>query len=189
MSVVLNLSPSEPSWINLVLENVNEFIQDHADCERKTSAMAMLLLGKYPDKEKIANDLISIAIKKLQRFQKVYGLMQERGIKLPQELSHDLYSKQLGWLIKNGKEERFLDKVLIAALIEAREQQRLKIFYDHLTDAALKKFYSQFLTSGNVYKDMLAKYYPDKIVQARADTMVGEEAKIFAALDLRPCLR
>jgi tRNA-(ms[2]io[6]A)-hydroxylase len=190
MSIVLNLTPSvHPAWIELVLANVDEFIPDHADCERKASAMAMQLVGKYPDKSKIANQLIAVAIEKLQRFQKVYGLMQQRGLELPQDLSHDLYTKQLGWLIKNGKDERFLDKMLIAAFIEAREQQRLQIFYDHLTDTGLKSFYKQFIAANNPYLEMLAEYYPDAVIQHRADALAEEETKIFAALDVKACLR
>ena len=41
---------SSPEWIATVMSNFDEFLKDHADCERKASAMAMSFVAKYPDR-------------------------------------------------------------------------------------------------------------------------------------------
>ena len=52
-------SPKE--WVDAVLEDFDSFLQDHADCERKASAMAMSLVAKYPDRTEIIPELIETA--------------------------------------------------------------------------------------------------------------------------------
>ncbi|MEL7341532.1 MAG: tRNA isopentenyl-2-thiomethyl-A-37 hydroxylase MiaE, partial [Bacteroidota bacterium] len=44
---------SPPAWIKAVLEDFDTFLQDHANCERKASAMAMSFVAKYPDRLEI----------------------------------------------------------------------------------------------------------------------------------------
>ncbi|MFT4734392.1 MAG: tRNA-(ms[2]io[6]A)-hydroxylase, partial [Arcticibacterium sp.] len=41
---------SSQEWLNAVLEDFDSFLQDHADCERKASAMNMSLVAKYPNR-------------------------------------------------------------------------------------------------------------------------------------------
>jgi len=50
--------PSPTAWIDAVLADFNAFLQDHADCERKASAMAMSLVAKYPVQFEILPKLI-----------------------------------------------------------------------------------------------------------------------------------
>jgi len=41
---------SSQEWISCVMENFDEFLKDHADCERKASSMVMSFVVKYPDR-------------------------------------------------------------------------------------------------------------------------------------------
>ena len=54
--------PSSPEWTNCVLNNFDEFLIDHADCERKASSMAMSFVAKYPDRVEIIPELIDTGI-------------------------------------------------------------------------------------------------------------------------------
>ena len=38
--------PSKKEWIEAVMDDFDSFLQDHADCERKASAMAMSFVAK-----------------------------------------------------------------------------------------------------------------------------------------------
>ena len=38
--------PSKKEWLEAVMSDFDAFLQDHADCERKASAMAMSFRGK-----------------------------------------------------------------------------------------------------------------------------------------------
>ena len=54
MKLTLDLaSESKQEWIDAVMADFNSFLQDHADCERKASAMAMSFVAKYPDRKEI----------------------------------------------------------------------------------------------------------------------------------------
>lgn len=175
-------------WLGIVLNDFPEFLKDHAECERRSSNMALSIVAKHPDKEAITDLLIDAGIGKLQRFQQVYRFMKERQVVLPPENAHDLYVKQLQWLIRSGKEERFLDKLLVNAIIESREQERLLLLRDNMEDASSKTFYSGMLSPKNVYKEIVYGHFPHKVVDDRAKELAQEEEDIFSSLDLRPAL-
>ena len=59
---------SKKEWIDAVLEDFDSFLQDHADCEHKASAMAMSMVAKYPDRKEIIPELIETAIDELEHF-------------------------------------------------------------------------------------------------------------------------
>ena len=51
VSMKLNLDIAKPSstdWIKAVMDDFDAFLQDHLDCERKASSMAMSFVAKYP---------------------------------------------------------------------------------------------------------------------------------------------
>nr|MBP6795304.1 hypothetical protein [Saprospiraceae bacterium] len=56
---------SSQAWVDAVLHDFNTFLQDHADCERKASAMAMGLVDKSTDRSEIIPDSIETAIEEL----------------------------------------------------------------------------------------------------------------------------
>ena len=70
---------SSPEWVAAVMEDFDAFLQDHANCERKASAMAMSFVAKFPDRVEIIPELIETAIEELEHFQSVYEIMKERG--------------------------------------------------------------------------------------------------------------
>ena len=177
-------------WVKIVTDNFNEFIQDQADCERQSSAMALSLVAKYPDKEKAVPALIQLGVQKLNRFQQVYSFMVEKGISLPPELPNNLYVKQLSWLVKNSREERYLDKMLIGGIIEAREQQRLTLLYKHVKDPATKKLFDNLFKMDhvNTYYELACQYFPTKVIDTRLKELMKEEENIINKLDIRPAL-
>ncbi len=75
-------TPSKQEWLDAVMNDFDSFLKDHADCERKASAMAMSFVAKYPDRKEIIPELIETAIEELEHFQQVYDLMQSKGIQL-----------------------------------------------------------------------------------------------------------
>src|SRR5881396_642232 len=96
MKLSLDLTTAtRPEWIGAVMADFPAFLQDHADCERKASAMAMSFVAKYPDRPEIIPELIETGVEELQHFQEVYGHMAKRGILLAKEMSEDPYIKAL----------------------------------------------------------------------------------------------
>ncbi|MDH5381606.1 MAG: tRNA-(ms[2]io[6]A)-hydroxylase, partial [Cyclobacteriaceae bacterium] len=114
MNLSIDLSCSSSSeWVQAVVSDFDSFLQDHANCERKASAMAMSFVAKYPDRLEILPELIETGIEELEHFQQVYQIMEKRGVQLPAEMTQDLYVKQLIDKCRSGRIERFLDRLLL----------------------------------------------------------------------------
>src|SRR5947208_16632872 len=101
------VTSSPPEWIGAVMADFPAFLQDHADCERKASAMAMSFVAKYPDRVEIIPELIETGIEELEHFQQVYGVMQKKGIRLAKEMTEDRYIKGLLNLCSTDPLNRF----------------------------------------------------------------------------------
>ncbi|MBK9631833.1 MAG: tRNA-(ms[2]io[6]A)-hydroxylase [Saprospiraceae bacterium] len=185
-------SPSKPEWLNLVLEQFDDFLKDHADCERKASAMAMSLVAKYPDRILIHEDLIDTAIEELEHFKMVYQLMRDRGIEMPHKITEDPYIKKLVACLHSGRNERFLDHLLVGSVFETRGAERFKLIEGGLTDPEYKKFYKMLWTSeakhGHIYIKMALHYFPEEKVYSRLNFWLDLEAEVIDGLELRPAL-
>src|SRR3954466_15568571 len=102
------VAATRPEWVQTVMSNFPAFLQDHADCERKASAMAMSFVAKYPDRVEIIHDLIETRGEELEHFQQVYAHMSKRGIHLAKEMKQDPYIQGLMDLCKTDPINRFL---------------------------------------------------------------------------------
>lgn len=184
--------PSSEAWLQAVMNDFNAFLQDHADCERKASAMAMSFVAKYPDRVEIIPELIDTAIEELEHFQSVYRLMEERGIQLQHSIGEDPYAKALVKLCHSGIRERFLDRLLIASVMETRGAERFKLVSDAQDDPEMFRFYKDLWTSeakhGHIFVKMALLYFDRDQVYNRLNWWLDQEAKIIDQLEIRPAL-
>ena len=193
MKLTLDLGcESKQEWVDAVINDFDAFLQDHADCERKASAMAMSFVAKYPNRKEIIPELIETGIEELEHFQMVYKVMEERGIDLQHSIGEDPYLKALLKHCHSGREERFMDRLLLASLVEVRGAERFKMVADNLTDPELKKFYKMLWVSeakhGHIYIKMAIQYFDEKKVYDRLEFWIEKEAQVLNALEIRPAL-
>ena len=184
---------THPDWVRTVLSHFPAFLQDHADCERKASAMAMSFVAKYPDRIEIIPALIETAIEELGHFQQVYAHMVKRGVSLAKEMSEDPYIKTLLELCRTDPVNRFLDRLLLASIIECRGAERFRLVWAALEhDAELKDFYHQLWVSeakhGNIFVKMALHYFAKDGAYSRLQELNQAEGKIIQALELRAAL-
>ena len=182
-----------PEWVDAVMSDVPTFLQDHADCERKASAMAMSLVAKYPDRIEIIPELIATGVEELEHFQKVYNVMRERGVPLAKEIEVDPYIKALIALIHSDSQRRFLDRLLLASIIECRGAERFRLVSEAMTnDEQLKSFYHELWVSeakhGHIFVKMALEYFERDHVYKRLGFLNKEEGSIVAGLKFRPAL-
>ncbi|MDQ3142094.1 MAG: tRNA-(ms[2]io[6]A)-hydroxylase [Bacteroidota bacterium] len=184
--------PSPPEWIKAVISDFDSFLKDHADCERKASAMAMSFVAKYPDKIEIIPELIDTALEELEHFKLVYEIMCSKGISLSHQIHEDPYIKALLQNVHSGIKERFLDRLLIASVAETRGAERFRIIAETLREEDLKRFYKMLWISeakhGHSYVKMALEYFPNEIVYKRLDWWLDIEAEIVRNLKIRPAL-
>ncbi|MFC4874527.1 tRNA-(ms[2]io[6]A)-hydroxylase [Negadavirga shengliensis] len=185
--------PSSQEWLDAVMTDFDAFLQDHADCERKASAMATSLIAKYPDREKIIPDMIATAIEELEHFQQVFELMQKRGVALNREMQEDPYIKQLMPLTHGGTHEsRFLSRMLLGSIVECRGCERFRMVSEAQEDEDLKKFYKTLWTSeakhGNIFVELALEYFEEKTVYDRLHEMMAFEGEVIKNLPVRAAL-
>lgn len=176
-------------WIETVLADFPKFLQDHADCERKASAMAMSFVAKCPDRVEIIPELIETALEELVHFKLVYEIMDQKKITLPKQLEQDNY---IGGLIKkcrSGREERLLDRMVVASVVEARGVERFRIVAENIKEEELQKFYDMLWRSEYKHSDVFLRlalsYWKWEEIEERLVYFIHEEAIICEGLPFR----
>ena len=179
------------AWIAVVMADFDAFLADHANCERKASALAMSMVVKYPDRTRVIPGLIELAQEELTHFAQVYRLMEARGVPLARD-SQDYYVNQLIALMRHGREERFLDRLLVSSLVESRGAERFRLVSEAMDQASLKHFYRDLWASeakhGNVFVEMALVYFDADLVYPRLHELARKEAGIIERLEIRPAL-
>ncbi|MEM9986659.1 MAG: tRNA isopentenyl-2-thiomethyl-A-37 hydroxylase MiaE, partial [Bacteroidota bacterium] len=154
--------------------------------------MAMSFVARYPDRLEIIPELIETAIEELEHFQQVYQIMEARGLQLPHKIAEDAYVKELLSHCRTGRDERFIDRMLWASVIECRGAERFRMVYQNLPVGDLKKFYHELWASeakhGHIFVKMLLNYFDEGPVYQRLDELVHIEAETLQKLPLRPAL-
>lgn len=185
-------SASKPEWVEAVLNDFDSFLQDHANCERKASAMAMSLVAKFPDRVEIIPELIETAVEEMEHFRDVYQIMESRGVQLTHEIGKDLYVTRLLKTMRSGIYERFIDRLLLASVIECRGAERFRLIYEALPPGDLKDFYHRLWASeakhGHIFVKMALRYEPEAAVYKQLDYFMDQEAEILDSLELKPAL-
>lgn len=193
MKFRIDLNVSSPKeWVDAVIDDFDSFLQDHADCERKASAMALSLVAKYPNRLEIIPELIETSVEELEHFRDVYAIMQKRGIQLSHEIPQDPYVRDLLKICRSGREERFMDRLLLASLVETRGAERFRLVYEALEDEELKQFYHRLWASeakhGEIFVRMALIYFDEESVYSRLEEMKVEEAVVVKNLPIRSAL-
>ena len=183
---------TSPEWIVKVLEDFDGFLLDHANCERKASSMAMSFIAKYPDRVKIIPELIETALEELEHYRDVYKIIESRGLQLLHKIPEDKYMKALHKLCHSGRNERFMDRMLIASVVETRGGERFRIVSESIKDSEMALFYKDLwiceAKDGHIFIEMALEYFDESIVFPRLEWWAEREAEIIQALPITSAL-
>ena len=183
--------PTPPSWTEAVLSDFDAFLLDHAACERKASATAMLFVVRYPDREEIIDPLIAHAREELEHFHRVYRLIAEGGLRLAADVP-DRYAAPLLAEVRHGRDERFLDRLLVAGILEARGCERFGILSGALEDGSLRELYRDLTQADarhqRLFVDLAAQYFDEAEMTRRIDELLDVESSLVRTLPPRPAL-
>lgn len=183
---------SSQEWLDAVMGDFDSFLQDHADCERKASAMAMSFVAKYPDRNEIIPELIETGIEELEHFEQVYKLMRMRGISLRHSIGEDVYVSQLIKQCHSGRNERLMDRLLIASAVETRGAERFRMIAEAQEEPELQSFYKALWTSeakhGHIFVKMALHYFEEDRVYERLDWWMEREAEAIQSLEIKAAL-
>ncbi|HVU53613.1 MAG TPA: tRNA-(ms[2]io[6]A)-hydroxylase [Puia sp.] len=182
--------PTDPRWVDLASLSLEAILTDHAWCEQKAATSCISLIQRYSAKEKLVQELSPIVTEEWGHFRLVLAELNKRGLTLGRQRK-DLYvNKLMEFEIKGGTEDqRFLDRLLIFALIEARSCERFKRLSEGLDDEYLRQFYRRFMESEAGHYHLfieLAETYLDKAeVRRRWQQWLDYEADIMSSQEIR----
>jgi len=184
IQTMLNLRSTSPNrWLKQVDENLAEVLIDHAHCEKKAAGTAMNLLFAYVDNEELCREMTTIVNDELEHFHMVIELLKQRGIEF-RRLKPSQYGRRLNDLVRKQEPERAIDRLLVAALIEARSCERFGLLREHLADKELATFYDGLFESEarhhTTYVRLAKMFGNEEAVRARLSELADEEAKIIA---------
>ncbi len=140
--------PTDPRWVNIVEKNIEEILTDHAYCEQKAASNAISCIIRFPEYSDVVEEMVRISREEMEHFGQVHQELLKRGLKLGRERK-DEYVHDLSSFIKQGgsKEHYFVDRMLFAAMIEARSCERFKLLSEEIADEGLRKFYFDLMAS------------------------------------------
>lgn len=182
--------PTDPRWVDLAEKTIEEILTDHAFCEQKAATNCISIIQKYADKEKLVEELAPIVTEEWGHFRQVLAELHKRGLKLGRQRK-DVYVNKLLEFQKQGgnPEDRFLDALLIGALIEARSCERFKRLSEGLDDEYMRNFYRKFMESEaghyTLFIELAEHYLPREKVRGRWQEWLHYEAEIMQQMDIR----
>jgi|SRR5690606_19936310 len=140
--------PTDPRWATIAEGNIEEILTDHAWCEQKAATNAIILIVNNSELEDLVSEMADIAIEEMQHFKMVHDKIKERGYTLGRERKDD-YVNELMKFMKKGsnRNESFIDRLLFAAMIEARSCERFRVLSQNVKDQELATFYHELMIS------------------------------------------
>ncbi|MFN7132294.1 MAG: tRNA-(ms[2]io[6]A)-hydroxylase [Myxococcales bacterium] len=179
---------TDPAWIALALSRFDEVLVDHAHCEKKAATNALSMMTMYPEIPGLPAAMARLAKEEASHLARVLAIMQKRGLTLGKDPG-DPYVQALHANMDRGGRHHRLDKFLVAALVEARSEERLKLLAQHLTDPGLRDFYGELASCeaghATLFVRLAERFVPEQEVQARLAWWIGVEADILHRLPVR----
>ena len=189
MALAVQLKPySGESWIQKVHQDFDHFLIDHAACERKASATGVSFVVRYPDRDKIMDPMIRLAREELLHFHQVCRLLRKRNLKLlPDE--KDPYINGLLKQIRNGRDEEFLDRLLVFGIVEARGTERFRVVAENHPDKELADFYMKLTEAEarhhELFVDLALEYFDEETVMKRLRELESLEFEVIQEIPIR----
>ncbi|MDR6159273.1 tRNA-(ms[2]io[6]A)-hydroxylase [Chryseobacterium sp. SLBN-27] len=140
--------PTDPRWANIAEGNIEEILTDHAWCEQKAATNAIGLITMLPEYPEIVTELLAIAQEELEHFRQVHEIIKKRGYTFGRTRKDDYVNELVNFIQKGGnRDDLIVDKMLFAAIIEARSCERFKVLTENIKDEELKVFYRELMIS------------------------------------------
>lgn len=178
-----------PAWLEVVLDDFNAFLLDHAACERKASATGMSFVVRYPDREALLEPLIEFAREELEHFHRVFRVIAARGLTLQPDYKDEYVNQLLKRVRTSGGDAVLVDRLLVAGIVEARGCERLRLVASADLAPELKELYDDLgraeARHHALFFRLARRVAPEEEVRTRADELLDYEARLVEQLPLR----
>ena len=178
--------PTDPRWVNIVESNIDEILTDHAYCEQKAASNAISIIVNFPEYPDLVEAMTELVREEMSHFKMVHDIIVSRGQVLGRERKDD-YVNELMQFIRTagrGRVETMVDRLLFAAMIEARSCERFRVLSENIKDEFLSGFYRDLMISeANHYTMFIGfarKYGTGVDVDKRWEECLAYEAEVIA---------
>jgi tRNA-(ms[2]io[6]A)-hydroxylase len=171
------------AWGRAVLADPIALLIDHAFLEKKAATNAMELLTRWPDDwlDGWVETMTAVARDEANHLAQVVRLIVARGGRMDRYHKNP-YANALRQLVRKGEPVELLDRLLVAATIEARSCERFEVLAQTAPDAELAAFYRALFASEfghyTVFLNLARQFA--KGVDERWEEMLAQEAVILA---------
>ena len=175
---------TETSWADIAKDNLQQILTDHAFLEQKAASNAVSIIINYSEETELVKEMSNIAIEEMQHFKMVHLLMVKRGMVLGREQKNDYAIRLQKFFKKTGdRTDALIQRLLVAALIEARSCERFKVFSENMEDEELSKFYNNLMISEaghyTTFLQFARKYQDKEIVDEKWNALLTFEAELM----------
>ena len=179
--------PTDPRWVNIVEKNIEEILTDHAFCEQKATSTAISLIVSFPEYTELVQEMVALVKEEISHFKMVHDKIIGRGWTLGRDRRDDYVIQLLKFFPKGGnRTTQLVNRLLYAALIEARSCERVRLLSEELEDKELADFYRNLMVSeANHYTMFLGfarQYGEKKEVDTKWRQLLEYESKIISNL-------
>lgn len=176
--------PTDPRWVKIVEMNIEEILSDHAYCEQKAATNAISNIVRFPDYPEMVDAMVKLCQEELTHFARVHEELKKRGLKLGRERRDPYVLELMNFIIKGGsRSEQFVDRMLFAAMIEARSCERFRLLSEQISDLQLRSFYRELMESEaghyTIFISFARKYANGINVNERWQEFLDYEAKLM----------
>lgn len=181
---------TDPRWTDLASKSLEDILTDHAYCEQKAASTCIALIQLYPDKTYLVDRLAPVVSEEWTHFRMVLDELKERSLSLGKQRKDEYVNMLMDFSTKGGSAEgKFLDRMLMAALIEARSCERFRLLSEGISDMKLREFYRKLMIAEAQHYTMfldIASHYIDKAkVKERWQQWLDFESEVMKSLELR----
>lgn len=176
--------PTDPRWVNIVEKNIEEIMTDHAYCEQKAASNAISIVIKFPEKSDLVNAMLELAQEELEHFKMVHEKLVKRGFVLGRERKDEYVNLLYDFMRKGGsRAQQLMDRLLFAAMIEARSCERFKVLSENINDEELRAFYHELMISEanhyTLFLNFARKYSEGEDVEKRWQEWLDYEGQVI----------
>jgi len=177
------LTPTPPGWADLAAARLPALLGDHAICEQQAAQSALALVGQYPRDEELVERMGALAAEEVGHFRKVVAILHRRGWRLPERRPNPWVRSLRARITSDGEPALECDRLLVAALVEARSAERFTLLGERLADdaevaALLAELGPAESRHWRLFHDLAARLEPAEALAARWRRWLEIEAEI-----------
>lgn len=182
---MLNLQErTRSAWFDSIVDDLDLILIDHAHLEKRAASTALSMVFRYTGRPGLARKLGLVVQEEMDHFVRMLDILDARDVEL-RRLEPAPYASLLVKEMRDHEPAKFLDKLLVAALIEARSCERFSILSEEVDDPELAAFYAElFEAEANhhtLYTGLARQYFPADEVKERLRQLAHLEVEALRA--------